>query len=385
MQRDRSGTDYNQESVMTDRETKGDAGNSPVRVELLIATTWDCNLRCSYCFVGRRGLMKDMDPMSPATAAHIVDVLDEEFSDVETVCLHFYGGEPFCNVPALRAMVDRAMSRKVGKFVFAVTTNGVEATPEVIDLLGRANFGVVVSIDGPPEIHNQCRIDAEGEPTHERVMKFLQTLREKTTCRVRGSAVVRSGWPLVRAAKYLKSLDVDTIKSQAVRTACRTAYSLNEEEQQAYLDDLETLGRQIIEDIREERSPRDDRFTSRIFQLIKKEPRPRFCGAGISTFGVTPDADVLPCILMDAENNSLGSVYDRLFREEGRRWVESRPVRKECADCDALALCGGGCPAMLPFCGDSECAIVRKNCDVARMIYRHFEDEPEKLLVLAGM
>ena len=370
---------------MTDRETKGDAGNSPVRVELLIATTWDCNLRCSYCFVGRRGLMKDMDPMSPATAAHIVDVLDEEFSDVETVCLHFYGGEPLCNVPAMRAMVDRAMSRKVGKFVFAVTTNGVEATPEVIDLLGRANFGVVVSIDGPPEIHNQCRIDAEGEPTHERVMKFLQTLREKTTCRVRGSAVVRSGWPLVRAAKYLKSLDVDTIKSQAVRTACRTAYSLNEEEQQAYLDDLETLGRQIIEDIREERSPRDDRFTSRIFQLIKKESRPRFCGAGISTFGVTPDADVLPCILMDAENNSLGSVYDRLFREEGRRWVESRPVRKECADCDALALCGGGCPAMLPFCGDSECAIVRKNCDVARMIYRHFEDEPEKLLVLAGM
>jgi len=370
---------------MTVRQTENGAGNSPVRVELLIATTWDCNLRCSYCFVGRRGLMKDMEPMSSLTAAHIVDVLDDEFPETETVCLHFYGGEPFCNIPAMRAMVDRAISKKEGKFVFAVTTNGVLATPEVIDLLGRANFGVVVSIDGPPDIHNQCRIDAEGEPTHDRVMTFLRTLREKTSCRIRGSAVVRSGWPLVQAASYLKSLDVDTIKSQAVRTACQTAFSLTETERQAYLDDLETLGRQIIEDIREERSPRDDRFTSRIFQLIKKESRQRFCGAGLTTFGITPDAEVLPCILMDAENNSLGSVYDRSFREAGRRWVDSRPVKKECADCGALPLCGGGCPAMLAFCGDSECDIVRKNCDVARMIYGHFENEPEKLLVLAGM
>jgi len=370
---------------MTVQEAAGDATKAPTRVELLIATTWDCNLRCSYCFVGNRGLMRDMEPMSPLTAAHLVDVLDDEFADVETVCLHFYGGEPFCNVPAMRAMVDRATSKKDGKYVFAVTTSGVGATPEVIELLGRVNFGVVVSIDGPAEIHDQCRIDAEGSPSHDRVMQFLRTLREKTSCRVRGSAVVRSGWPLVKAAAYLKSLDVDTIKSQAVRTVCRTAYSLSDQEQQAYLDDLETLGRQIIEDIREERFPRDDRFTSRIFQLVKKESRQRFCGAGISMFGITPDAEVLPCILMDAGENSLGSVYDRSFREAGKRWVESRPVKKECAGCGALPLCGGGCPAMLPFCGDSECAIVRKNCDMAQMIYRHFENEPEKLLVLAGL
>ena len=370
---------------MTAQQPAIDTGSCPARVELLIATTWDCNLQCAYCFVGRRGLKKDVEPMSPLTAMHLVDVFDEEFSDAETVCLHFYGGEPFCNVPAMRAMVDRAMSKKKGKFVFAVTTNGVAATPDVIDLLDRANFGVVVSIDGPAEIHNQCRVDAEGNPTHDHVVRFLQTLRKKTACRVRGSAVVRSGWPLFQAAGYLKSLDVDTIKSQAVRTVCPTAYSLNDQERQAYLDDLETLGSQIIEDIRQERFPRDDRFTSRIFQLVKNERRERFCGAGMTMFGITPDAEVLPCILLEADHNSLGSAYDRSFRDAGRHWAQSRPVKKECADCSADPLCGGGCPAMLPFCGDSECDIVRKNCDVARMIFREFENEPEKLLVLVGM
>ncbi|MEN6332598.1 MAG: SPASM domain-containing protein, partial [Smithella sp.] len=328
---------------------------------------------------------KNVEPMSVHAARHIVDVLDEEFSDVETVCLHFYGGEPFCNVPAMRAIVERALSKRENKFIFAVTTNGVSATPEVIDLLDNANFGVVVSIDGPPEIHDECRKDKAGKSTHARVIKFIHELREKTSCRVRGSAVVRSGWPLVRAVSYLKSLDVDTIKSQAVRTADVTAYSLNEDERAEYLADLEKLGVQIIEDIRQERLPRDDRFTSRVFQLLKNEPRQRFCGAGITMFGVTPDAQVLPCILLDAASNSLGLVNDRKFREKGRRWVENHPKEKKCAQCSALPLCGGGCPAMMPFCGDSECDIVRKNCDVARMIYQQFKNEPEKLLVLAGI
>lgn len=355
------------------------------RVELLVATTWNCNLQCSYCFVGNRGLAENIEPMSVDAARHIVDVLDEEFSDAETVCLHFYGGEPFCNLPAMSAMVERALAKDENKFIFAVTTNGAAATPEVIELLGRANFGVVVSIDGPPEIHDECRKDIAGKSTHARVMNFLHGLRKKTSCRVRGSAVVRSGWPLAKAVAYLKSLDVDMIKSQAVRTAGAEAYSLSEEERTEYLADLEKLGLQIIEDIRQERPPRDDRFTSRVFQLLKNESRQRFCGAGITMFGITPDAQVLPCILLEAANNSLGSVCDREFREKGRRWVENRPREKKCAHCSALPLCGGGCPAMMPFCGESECDIVRKNCDVARMIYRQFADEPEKLLVLAGI
>ncbi|MEN6375211.1 MAG: radical SAM protein [Smithella sp.] len=366
-------------------EQSEDNQQALARVELLVATTWDCNLRCSYCFVGNRGLAKNVEPMSVLAACQIIDVLDEQFSDVETVCIHFYGGEPFCNVPAMRTMVERALSKSKDKFIFAVTTNGVSATPEVMDLLDRANFGVVVSIDGPPDIHNECRKDKAGKSTHDRVMKFIRDLREKTSCRVRGSAVVRSGWPLAKAVSYLKSLDVDTIKSQAVRTAGAMSYSLNIEEREEYLADLEKLGVQIIEDIRHEKQPRDDRFTSRVFQLLKNEPRQRFCGAGTTMFGITPDAQVLPCILLDAANNSLGLVNDREFREKGRRWVENHPIEKKCSQCSALPLCGGGCPAMMPFCGDSECDIVRKNCDVARMIYQQFKNEPEKLLVLAGM
>jgi hypothetical protein len=50
-----------------------------------------------------------------------------------------------------------------------------------------------------------------------------------------------------------------------------------------------------------------------------------------------------------------------------------------------LALCGGGCPAILPVCGAEECELVRKNCEVAVGIYDHFRANPEVLLGLAGI
>jgi uncharacterized protein len=60
--------------------------------EVLVATTWECNLGCSYCFVRQRGLSAAAMGMSPALAVRVVDALDEGLTDVEAICLHLYGG-----------------------------------------------------------------------------------------------------------------------------------------------------------------------------------------------------------------------------------------------------------------------------------------------------
>ena len=41
--------------------------------------------------------------------------------------------------------------------------------------------------------------------------------------------------------------------------------------------------------------PRDDRYSSRVLQLLKGDRRDAFCGAGDTIFGITPSGDVLPC------------------------------------------------------------------------------------------
>lgn len=355
--------------------------------EVLVATTWRCNLRCSYCFVEQTRLSASGRRMSPELAARVVDALDEGLADVESICLHLYGGEPLTNLRALEALLDRAEQKPPGRFTFAITTNGTCGSPRAIELLGRGRFSVVLSVDGPPEVHDECRRTAEGEPTHARIVRFLDELNARTECPVRVSAVVRSGWRLADAVAYLETLPAEAIKAQAVRGPEGSAWNLSPEEKETYLADLELLGRKVAAGVEAGRMPKDDRFSRRVLQLLAGIERSAFCAAGETTFGITPAGEVLPCVLMDEMGHRLGHIGDEpaTWREAGRLWRRSRPMRPECASCAARPLCGGGCPALMPVCGADECDLVRKNCEVAASIYERFRSTPGDLLVLAGL
>ena len=358
------------------------------RAEVLVATTWECNLRCSYCFVQDHTFAGGSQRMTPQTAEQVIDALDAALNDAETISVHLYGGEPLTNLPAVRALVERSRTMRPGRFHFAVTTNGTVTGDEVIELLGEAGFEVILSIDGPPDIHDQCRRTAGGAPTHKRVLQFLHKLRDRTDCWIRGSSVVRHGWSLSEAQAYLRTLPVDVVKAQAVRVEEESPFALQPAEKAAYLADLTAVGEQVVADLEAGRPPLDDRYSARVLQLLKGEARERFCGAGDSIFGIAPDGSIRPCLLLaDEEANTLGHVSDdpASWRAAGRRWSRAHGPREECRQCEALPLCGGGCPAMLSVCGADECELVRHNCRVARSIYHRFSDRPTDLLALAGI
>jgi uncharacterized protein len=363
-----------------------DNGELP-NAEVLVATTWECNFRCSYCFVKEHSFTAPVQPMSEDTARRIVDALDQGLQHVESICIHLYGGEPLTNIRALRALVEQAEQKPAGRFNFAITTNGSLVSREILELLERGRFQVVLSIDGPPEIHDACRRTVGGQATHARVMAFLRALKASTGCRVRGSAVVRSGWALSDAEGYLRSLPVDVIKAQAVRVPADDPFALSEDERRRYFDDLEAIAETVIAELEDGRVPMDDRFSNRVLQLLAGRSRQSFCGAGRQTFGFTPDGTVLPCVLLDAPANRLGHVTDPTdgWITAGAEWAAARPSRAECHDCTAAPLCGGGCPAIIPVCGADECEIIRQNCSMARKIFEHFRSRPEDLLPLAGI
>lgn len=355
--------------------------------EVLVATTWSCNLRCTYCFVQDRTCQPGhRQRMGAVGARRVVEALDKGLTHCSTIGIHLYGGEPLTNVPALRAMVGRA-SEAPGRFSFSITTNGTVVNDEVFELLEKGRFQVVLSIDGPAGVHDEHRRTQKGGGTHATTRRFLRELRARTNCWVRGSSVVRAGWRLRDAQAYLRTLPVDVIKAQAVRLPASHPLSLDAVERNLYLDDLDAAGDKVIADLEAGRLPKDDRFSARVLQLLTGEPRARFCGAGAGIFGIRPNGDVMPCVLLDSPEDRLGDIgdVDAGWVEKGRRWQDGHGPRSECRECDALPLCGGGCPAMLAVCGAEECDLVRKTCAVARRIFRHFEKRPEALLALAGV
>jgi uncharacterized protein len=354
---------------------------------VLVATTWACNLRCTYCFVQEEGLADASLPMGPGTAERVVDALDAALPHIETLDLHLYGGEPLTNLAAMEAMIRTAWTKAPGRFTFSITTNGTLLSDKILALLDEGRFTVVLSIDGPAHIHDQCRRTVDGAPTHHRVVEFLEALHNRTRCTIRGSSVVRSGWSLAEASNYLHSLPVSGIKAQVVREAEDTPLALSGAQKTAYLAQLDTIGQQVIDALEAGRRPRDDRYTSWVLQLLKGTPRTFYCGAGRTGFGITPSGQVLPCVLLDAEAHRLGHIDDpqAAWVEAGLAWRKSFVRRSECEDCEALFLCGGGCPAMLSVCGPEECDITRRECQVSRRIFEHFSRDDAALFRLAGI
>jgi uncharacterized protein len=76
-----------------------------------------------------------------------------------------------------RAMVLQARFRRPGQVVRnSLQTNATRLTDEWARFLRDNHFTVGVSLDGPPEIHDQTRVDAAGRPTSARVRNGMALL-----------------------------------------------------------------------------------------------------------------------------------------------------------------------------------------------------------------
>jgi uncharacterized protein len=355
--------------------------------EVLVAPTWNCNLRCKYCFVDKTGVSDDTPAMTYETGARVIDALDEGLANVKHICVHLYGGEPFTNLPAIEGMVDRVQEKTPGRFSFIATTNGTVLSDKVIDIIGKSNMTIQLSLDGPQDIHDGCRVQANGSPTHQTVIRFLETVRDKTSVHIIAAAVIRSGSRLLDITDYLRTLPIDNIKAQAVRLPDDSPYALTKAEWELYKQDLMTIAHKVIAEIEAGKSRVDDRFNNRLMQMLSNADRQKFCDAGQTNFGITPNGDIKACILLTGPKDYLGHIDDpdpKVWRQKGMDW-RAAPLEARCKDCSYLNLCGGGCPATLSVCGTGECSVVAMECDATKMIFDHFKDHQEALLVLVGI
>lgn len=361
--------------------------------QVMVNVSQTCNLACTYCFTDE-GQFAHKEPipsfLTEEMARKLVQTMPQANPNSHKYRLHFYGGEPLLNIHAIRACVEEAERMEDKLFEFSITTNGSLVNDEIITLLERGNFTICLSIDGPPEIHNQYRKTKNGEGTHSRVMNFLERVRKNTNCRIQGSSVIRSGWSLKSAIKYLKTLPVDLFKAQAVRVDKADPMALSPAERAEYVSHLSEVAADVIEALEREESPRDDRLNSFLMQLILKKRRRYFCEAGSNMFGMSSNGRFYLCSLLAGRDSAdLGTLQDAEFQwlGRGKTWAAEFQPQSKCADCWALPLCGGGCLAMNSVCGGDDCDYIRGTCEAALKVYTHFKKKKKlhDLLIIAGI
>jgi len=143
-----------------------------------------CNLDCKYCFYLEK---EALYPQAPQAAKWAMpdDVLDSyirqyiETHDTPEVAFGWQGGEPtLLGVDYFRRVVELQKKYANGKQIQnAFQTNGILLNQEWAEFFKEHGFLIGLSIDGPRELHDAYRVDKGGNPTFDRVMRGMETLK----------------------------------------------------------------------------------------------------------------------------------------------------------------------------------------------------------------
>lgn len=148
--------------------------------QLTIELTGNCNLRCKYCiyndyYEGNRSF--NTSNIDFETAKKAIDFVYRH-SNKERMAITFYGGEPLLNFKVMKQCIDYCLAYiKHPNLYFSFTTNLTLMTEEIANYVAQIpNMSILLSLDGPEEIHNRARVKRDGSGSFSDAFNGLKLL-----------------------------------------------------------------------------------------------------------------------------------------------------------------------------------------------------------------
>ncbi len=316
-----------------------------------------CNLDCQYCYY------RDKRELYPASAVPRMsdDLLERyilqhiESAQGPDVAFSWHGGEPTTlGVPFFRKAVELQRKHKPAGWRIrnGIQTNGVLLDPEWARFLAAESFRVGLSLDGPAELHDPYRFDRAGQPSHRQAMRGYELLRN-----------------------YGVATDIICVVHSLNVRQPLTVYRFFREIGCAYLGFLPVVERDPAGGVTRHTPSAEDygAFLCKIFdewiardfgrmmvQIFDEASRPAF-GMEHSlcvfreTCGQIPviehNGDFFPCDHYVDRDHRLGSILETPLAElldspAQRAFGDAKrdALPRYCRQCEALAMCNGGCP-----------------------------------------
>ena len=142
-----------------------------------------CNLDCHYCYYLQKEFLypeaasfRMPDDLLEAYIVQQIDIAPEP-----VINFFWHGGEPtilgldyFRQIVALQRK-HQPPGRRISN---GIQTNGVLLDEDWCRFFAAEGFGVGLSLDGPPELHDPYRVTKGQKPTHKQVMRGYRLLRQ---------------------------------------------------------------------------------------------------------------------------------------------------------------------------------------------------------------
>lgn len=329
--------------------------NSPwSKLELSLSEV--CNLACKYCYCSTCRDIKTQGLMSERVARAAINWLFANSGNSSQVSITLFGGEPLLNKPVLKFAVDysQRLAKLHGKSVYySMTTNGTLIDDEIIDYIKRYNFGLMVSLDGPKELHdNQCPTQ-NGEGSWDAAVYGIKRLMAR-----RRSVTVRSTLihPLPRMLELIKFYEnfgfTRIVMGKATNPVNPSGVDCTEEDIDEYFrQEREELIPWILSKLKKGETPKYFPYSNFIkYQEDGKATRnvsPFKCGACRGTMTVGADGTLYPCHrFVGMKEWQLGNIADGPDYEKCKNFWRryKHAVSGKCDTCWAWTQCKGPCP-----------------------------------------
>ena len=334
-----------------------EAQKTPYDPVASIILTYQCNLRCTYCFV---------DHLFARKATWLNTVIDEKtidaaFTSISSIpalepleVISFFGGEPF--LPSTICMAEYVLEKgSKREYSFHANTNGYYLKLFVPLLSQHKIYGLGVTLDGCRTVHDARRKRIDGRGTFDQIVEGIDTaLDAGITIGVRINTDLENithlsafkDWIEEHGWAHQKNITFE-ITPVLPREYNTPPSVLTYAEVAQKIIDLKKELPSLFETMYYSWEYLDEGFLARtILDGTELKPRPFYCSAHYETYVFDPFGDLYCCSRAVGDRRfAIGQFVPELqFNETYNQW-RSRDVLSipKCKDCSLALVCGGGC------------------------------------------
>ena len=308
---------------------------------LVLAPTMACNMACTYCFE-----TNTTSRMRPQVIEAILTLVEQQAPALRSVSVCWYGGEPLLAMDIIEdlseTILDLAEERNL-EFDASIISNGVLLTPSTVDKLVRWKVKTAqITLDGPARVHDRTRPLKNGQSSFSTIVENIRYAIERMGVTIRIN-IDRNHTPDIieellvelteaglreKVSIYFGRIEPASTVCQNIAESC---YDIGDfaAVETTYFDLLFKHGFRI------------DKLPSPISVICMAQL--------VNSFLIDADGYHYRCFnhVGDREK-AVGSILEPIDYQHPNfmRLFEFDPFTStECASCDVLPLCMGGCPA----------------------------------------
>lgn len=338
-------------------------------IHIHVNPTLNCNFCCWYCYEEHQADTKMSEDTIENILAYVLNRINSN-SNIETVILSFFGGEPLMYFDDIAGkLIDgiRAISNERNlKFRVHFTSNGYLLNESLINKLKDINVSFQITLDGGKNFHNKVRFTKSGKGSYDTIVKNILLLAEN-----QHQIILRINYTSENIDS-INDIVLDLIKSD------------------------KEIRRNIVIDFQrvwQDRQPvTEDEIIAKISDFVTQLGEMGFHCSYSSNIGpnhvkgscygdkknhllVNYDGNIYFCTARDFKSeNSVGKLVNKgiiIWDEEKRnRYNTCKFSREVCYKCRIAPLCGGGCRQR-----------AAEESDVNKCLYGYSAEDIDKMII----